>query len=476
MDEKDIDRMTGVELINGLEKTYDIQDTVERERIHSLMSIRAKLVGFKTEFLALKKKLDAEQRKLDRQSAIEQFGDNTSNTVESYLKIMQNSPMYDNVRYNLITNNAEIHTENGIESWSDAFESQSKHFIEKNFGIYNNAKHADALLMLFKERSYNPIIDLVESETWDGVERCEHFLTEWANADDTPYTREVSRLIFAGGINRLYHPGCKFDDVPVLIGAKQGEGKSSLVRWLAINDCYFSDAITEMDGTRAIEQLDGAWICEIAELLALTKQKEQEAAKAYITRQSDKYRKPYGRNIEERPRRCIFIGTTNNRTFLKDKTGNRRYYPVEVHSDGYWLHDHEQKCRQYIIQCWAEAHQKMIEGKMPNYANSCLISDFRKAQDDATEDDWRVGVIEAYLEKKLPGDYVCIRQIVDEALSADPSRPKELTPKETQEISIIVNGLDDWERAGRVKTEHYGRQRCWVKRVKDGETINELPF
>jgi predicted P-loop ATPase len=81
--------------------------------------------------------------------------------------------------------------------------------------------------------------------------------------------------------------------VPVLIGTHQGEGKSTLVRWLAIHDKYFSE-VTEMDGQRAIEQLAGAWICEIAELLAMTKAKEVESVKSYITRQRDKYRKPYG--------------------------------------------------------------------------------------------------------------------------------------------------------------------------------------
>ena len=215
---------------------------------------------------------------------------------------------------------------------------------------------------MFELRKYNPIIDIIEGVKWDGVERCERFLIDWAKVEDSPYSREVSRLIFAGGIHRLYQPGTKFDDVPILIGTKQGEGKSTLVRFLAISDEYYGE-VTQMEGTPAIEQLQGKWICEISELLALTKTKEQEAAKAYITRAFDKYRKPWDKNTVDLPRRCIFIGTSNNSNPLSDKSGNRRYYPIEVHSDGYEIFDHEDEIRDYVLQCWAEAREKYKAGK-----------------------------------------------------------------------------------------------------------------
>ena len=247
-------------------------------------------------------------------------------------------------------------------------------------------------------------------------------------AEDSKYTREVSRLIFAGGINRLYDPGCKFDDVPVLIGTTQGEGKSSIVRWLALQDEFYSE-VTEIEGQKGIEQLEGAWMCEIAELLALTKAKEQEAVKSYITRQKDKYRRPYDRQTTEYPRRCTFIGTTNNEQFLKDKTGNRRFYPVKVHSSGYWLFDHETECREYIRQCWAEAKAKYDKREMPNYADKELRDAYKAAQDRAMEDDWRIGVIEEYLSRKSVGALVCIKQIANEALSSNPDFPQNPTPK-----------------------------------------------
>ena len=273
-------------------------------------------------------------------------------TIENFATIMRNDAVYSAIRYNELSGCGEIHNKTKITKWSDADDANSQMYIEAKYGLYSKDKHAAALRILFDERSYNPIIDIVDNIKWDGKERCKHFLSEWAKVADSDYTREVSRLIFAGGIHRLYAPGCKFDDVPILIGIRQGEGKSSLIRFLAINDAYYGE-INLVEGQQAIEQLRGKWICEISELLALTKKKEQEAAKAYITRQVDSYRKPWDRNVSDLPRRCIMIGTTNSDTPLSDNTGNRRYYPVEVHCNGYDLFDHEQECRDYILQCWA---------------------------------------------------------------------------------------------------------------------------
>ena len=272
----------------------------------------------------------------------------------------------------------------------------------------------------------------------------------------------------------MYSPGCKFEDVPVLIGTAQGEGKSTIVRWLAMHDSYFAEVKT-IEGKEAIEQLDGAWICEVAELLALTKTKEQEAVKSYISCQRDKYRRPYDRQTSEIPRRCIFIGTTNNEHFLKDKTGNRRWYPVTVHSSAYWLYDHEQECRDYIIQCWAEAKARYDKGEIPNFANKELREEYKAAQEDAMEDDWRVGSIEQFLDAQEVGTYVCVQQIKREALSPSKEFPQDLISKESQEISTLMGKFLGWEKVGKHYVRDYGQQRCWQKK---GESKNAdiLPF
>lgn len=383
-------------------------------------------------------------------------------TINNMLIALRKMPETAQLRYNLMKNCPEMPDPQSItRRYNNADEAYIKNILELRYGLYHENRFKSALRILFKEREYNPLMDIIESTEWDGTERIEQFLTVWGKADDTPYVHEVSRLIFAGGINRLYNPGCKFDDVPVLVG-KQGGGKSSLVRWLAINDMFFGE-IKEINGQKAIEQLGGVWIGEVAELLALTKAKEQEDVKSYITTQIDRYRKPWDTQIEEYPRRCIFIGTTNQYQFLKDKTGNRRFYPVEVNCTGYDLYDHEQECRDYILQCWAEARVKYKNGQMPNYANRELWGEYQKAQENATEDDWRVGAIEKYLSSLDVGSFVCIRQLKREALVLGDDKPQDPTPKESQELLSIMGQMPGWEKAGRVRLADYGRQRAWQK-------------
>ena len=414
-----------------------------------------------------------------------------ADTLNNYLAIMMNDPHYKDYRYNVLKASPEIHNIDGVKgvvdihAWEDADEAESQRYIEERYHMFSDIKHKKAMLLLFRAREYNPILDIVEHlPKWDGQERIKNFLSKWMGCEDSAYTQEVSRLIFAGGINRLYDPGCKFDDVPVLIGTKQGEGKSSIIRWLAINDSYYAE-VTQFEGNQAVEQLEGAWVCEISEMLALNKTQEQEAVKAFITRQIDKYRKPYARNPSNLPRRCIMIGTTNSERFLKDKTGNRRFYPVKVNMSGYNLYTVEQECRQYILDCWAEAREKFKEGRMPNFADRSLVSEYRQAQENSMEDDWRVGAIEGFLRKKSIGERVCIRMIAREALPMEGDVIKDPTKKEAHEIGLIIDKLPNWKRVnGNIWINaEYGSQKGWVKTEMEEESVNidipvdeEIPF
>lgn len=380
---------------------------------------------------------------------------------------MENDKTYADIRFNEIGNRAEVHkVDEGkltIIPWSDADEAKSMNYIENQYGIYSKDKHSAALRILFDERRYNPITDIVDGITWDGEPRCRDFLHKWGKVEDTEYTREVSRLIFAGGIHRLYEPGCKFEDVPILMG-EQGCGKSSLIRFLAINDDYFGE-LKLMEGQAAIENLSGKWIMEIPEMSAFTKAKDQEAIKAFISRQRDSYRKPYDRNTTELLRRCTFICSSNDLQPLVDKTGNRRYYPVICHCNGYDIYDHESEIREYILQCWAEARENLHKKGMQPFADRKLIDKYQQAQDDAMQDDWRVGAIQAFLDRKNPGELTCIREVCHRALSPNPDFPKEPSLVESKDIGKIINKFPDWERcSGRRYVGIYGQQRCWQKK------------
>ena len=389
-------------------------------------------------------------------------------TIENFVVIMENAAQYKGVRYNELCLRAEIHNiEKGklsIEPWTDADDAMSMHFIEKNFGMYSKEKHAAALKILFEKRRYNPLVDIIDRIEWDGQERCKHLLTKWMKCDDTPYVREVSRLIFAGGIHRLYEPGCKFEDVPILIGT-QGCGKSTVIRFLAVNDDYFGE-LKVMEGVQAIEDLSGKWIMEIPELAAFTKAKDQEQIKAFASRQRDHYRKPYDRNPTELYRRCIFLATTNNHSPLVDKTGNRRWYPVECKGTrewGYEVFDREEEIREYCLQAWAEAKAKIDTPEMQPFANKSLLPMFQQAQDNAMQDDWRVGAIMAFLDQKKAGEYTCVRELFHRALSPNPDFPKEPSLVESKDIGMILNNLPGWQRVGPRTIGSYGKQRCWQK-------------
>ena len=490
----EVEDMDMMQLIKSVPDIYDfIKDinSVEIKQVKAAFLDRASKVGDKRTIQSImtscerqiknNKRIEDIRFNREMQPAYLDLDDNGApkESIENFLNIMLCDPFYRTVRFNLITNQAEVirHDPKGdiLTNWSDTEDAESKRFIETEYKLYSPQKHADALRMLFKQREYNPIIELIEGIEWDGENRVEHCLTKWMKAEDTEYTREVSRLIFAGGINRLYNPGCKFDDVPVLVGTKQGEGKSTFIKWLAINEVWFTE-VKKVDGADAVEALFGAWVCEIPELSAFKKADDVESIKAYVTRTKDKYRKPYDKNPVEYPRRCIFIGTTNNERFLTDKTGNRRFYPVTAHSSGYDLFDHQKECQEYILQCWAEARERYKKGNMPPFADYHLLKEYQQMQDEAMEDDWRIGKIQSYLEHFIPGMKVCAIQIYKDCLYPDSiSGPK---PFESREIGQIMSKMEGWEKLkSRFYADKYGQQRGWVKQENTPvNSADELPF
>ena len=381
-------------------------------------------------------------------------------TIDNFLTVMVRDRMYAGVHFNQMTNRPEIHgaTADSISEWTDTDSAESERYIQTAYRLHHSDMHSKALRILFRRREYNPLLSLVESFEWDGMPRIECFLSTVLRADDSNYSREVSRLIFAGGINRLYQPGCKFDCVPVLIG-KQGAGKTSIISWLALNDNYYTTTNNLTGDQRAIEALSGAWIVEIPELAAF-RSADMEALKAFVTLKADRYRLPFDRNTSTLPRRCIFIGSTNSRQFLTDKTGNRRFFPVVVRSDGYELLRDEREIREYICQCWAEARERYKAGKLSPFPDPELLQDYQNQQQAAMEEDWRIGVIQDYVNHLSKEHLICSKEIFDRALYPDGNR----TPakRELIEISQILDTIPELEKLDQRRyTANYGQQRVW---------------
>jgi predicted P-loop ATPase len=379
-------------------------------------------------------------------------------TNESFVKIFYEDPEFSCIRFNELKNQIEDFGDKGYQSWTDTDDARARTYIESKYGIYSLKKFDDAFRLYVSSKSYNPVKEIIERQKWDGEKRICNFLTEIMKADNSAYTKEVSRLIFAGGIHRLYNPGCKFDDMPVLVGTRQGEGKSTIVRWLALDDDFFSE-VTEFEGQRGIESLEGAWICEVSELLAMTKAKDVEAVKSFITRQNDRYRMPFDRRVTDHKRSCIFIGTTNKEQFLTDKTGNRRFYPVRVYQTGNELFENENRIKAYILQCWAEALTLYDEGNLKPYADPTLIEVIRERQNSATQDDYREGMIRDFLESKQE---VCIPMLWHEALKM--RSDLKPTRKDSTEIGLIMQNCEGWvKQRSSNRFKDYGTQRYWKK-------------
>lgn len=463
----------------------EIADPVKYERTFQALEKRAAELRTKTEFKKTLKAFKEKEKNYNKSEVKHELtkqgtvplkfdgGKNPQLTIENFLSILENDPLLkDYLLYNELSNAPECISSGEIRRWKDEDDSWLRGYIEQNYCIYSPQKLDDALRVRFNQRRYHPVREKIQSITWDGKPRIKRFLIEWLKVDDCPYSEEVSRLIFAGGIHRAFNPGCKFEDMAVLIGKKQGEGKSTIIRWLAMDDKFFRE-VNEIDGQRGVEAVEGGWICEVSELLALKRTKEVEAAKSYFSRQTDTYRKPYDKRVTENPRQCIFIGTTNTAEFLTDKTGNRRYYPVECNSSGRDLFEHKAEIQEYIEQCWAEAYALYQKGELPPVLDKPILPEAQYRQECALEDDYRAGMIKAYLDDKAEGESVCIIELWQEALG-ESFKP---TRKDSNELALIMQSAPGWIKMPSVqRTSRWGVQRCWVKQVSSKNLGSDLPF
>lgn len=385
--------------------------------------------------------------------------------------------------------------------WSDDDDGALRVYLEKVYKLWAPSKLNDALTSVSHERAFHPVRDYLESlPEWDGLPRLEELLIDYLGAEDSAYTRSVTRKTFVAAVARVMRPGCKFDYMLVLVG-RQGIGKSTLFTRLAGK--WFNDSLSmgDMRDKTSAEKLQGYWLLEIGELAGFRKA-EVESVKSFLSRQHDIYRPSYGRRTVEHPRQCVIVGSTNNDTgFLRDSTGNRRFWPVTVtgvsEDKAPWNMD------DYTVnQIWAEAVDAWKAGEKL-YLEGKVAIEAQEQQKLAMEADERIGMIKEYLDKLLPEDWeekslsdrrVFIRggdfgQVLDGTVPRDrvcvaeiwcELFGKELTSikrHEIDELHGLMRQIDEWEkytgnRDGKLRFKLYGVQRSYIRK---GSRVLPIP-
>lgn len=369
-----------------------------------------------------------------------------------------------------------------------------QHYLEQVYDISNAGKLEIALSVILERNQYHPVKDYLNSLSWDGESRVDTLLHDYLGCADSEYTTAIMRKTLCAAIARVYTPGCKFDYALTFVGA-QGLKKSMLVDKLGGK--WFSDSFTTIKGKEAYEQLQGSWLIEMAELSGLSTS-GIDMQKHFISKRKDKFRVAYGRRIDEFPRQCVFFATTNILFFLKDKTGNRRWWPALVHvcEPKHDVADINEYTRGQI---WAEAMEMHKAGE-DLYLTPELEEIAKAIQENHTEVDERSGIVAKYLDtpicdqwdnmdiyerrgwiqgswKDFDGDLyyrtkVCAVEIFCEAFNG---KLEEVLPTATRDIHDIMAGMPEWVRSpSKLTFKKYGVLKGYTRPAKTFENTNLL--
>ena len=325
------------------------------------------------------------------------------NTLRSLTLILENDPNLKGVVFNQLLDGMEIKGEvpwkHPSKFWRDADDAQLISYVDAHYGTFSARNYDIAVTKVADDRAYHPIREFIESlPEWDKIPRVDTLLVDYLGAADTAYVRAVTRKTLCAAISRVLRPGCKFDSMLVLNGP-QGVGKSTLIAKLAGE--WFSDSLNLGDtkDKTAAEKLQGYWILEIGELAGL-KKAEVETLRSFLSRQNDIYRAAFGKRATPHLRQCVFFGTTNAESgYLRDTTGNRRFWPVKTPGSGKkqsWNLTHEE-----ILQIWAEALVYVRQGEKL-YLSAEMDALAKDEQREAMESDEREGLVREYLDTLLP--------------------------------------------------------------------------
>ena len=368
-------------------------------------------------------------------------------------------------------------------TWTDTDDAGLRNFLEIKYEIVNTMKIGDAVLLAMQSCMRHPVREYLLSLKWDGVARADTIFIDYLGAEDTEYTRTVTRKALIGAVARIMQPGCKHDHILVLVGP-QGCRKSTTLAKLGKS--WFSDSFYTVQGKEAYEQIQGFWLIEMGEMAA-TRKAELESIKQFVSKQSDSYRAAYAKRTQEHPRQCAFFGTTNDDEFLRDATGGRRFWPVTVTDKGRETGDYF--TAEIVDQVWAEIVMRYSAGENWYLDNAKIEAVARQIQDAHTEMNGKQGLLEQFVERLLPKDWatrnlsqrlaywndgfddekqagterrkaICALEIHCELFGGT---VKDYTPQKTREYNAMLKRLPGWKARSRINYgEIYGQQRGFV--------------
>ena len=410
---------------------------------------------------------------------------NYQKTVNNIIIVLQNDPLLKGkivtdefAGRGLILGTLPWNKSEEKRQWIDPDDSGFFWYMETYYGITARDKLDDALAIVGGQNMINDVKRYLKSLKWDGVKRVDTLLSVYLGAEDTAYTRAVMRKSLCAAVARAIEGGVKYDYMPIFTGP-QGIGKSTFLNILG--KAWFSDSLTSFEGKEAAELIQGTWINEVGELTAMSKQ-ETSAVKQFLSKREDIYRAAYGRRTERHPRRCVFFGTSNDREFLKDTTGNRRFWPVDVGVHpaikSIWNDLPEE-----VDQIWAEAYMYWALGEQLHLTKD--IEDMAYEQQEShRETSGKEGLISEYLAKPVPKNWdqmdiparkmflagggvgdvelvprekTCAVEIWVECFGGE---PKYLKRADSTEINNILSGLKGWKRNKNVRRYGpYGTQK-----------------
>jgi predicted P-loop ATPase len=298
----------------------------------------------------------------------------------------------------------------------------------------------DAIDARARENSFHPIQDWLDSLQWDGHRRVNVWMTTRLGAELSPYTQAVGKMFFLSLIARIFEPGCKADHMLVLEGP-QGVMKSSACQILGGE--WFSDSLPDVtEGKDVSQHLRGKWLIEISEMHAMNRA-ESAQLKAFITRQTERYRPSYGRYEVDEPRQCVFVGTTNKEVYLRDETGGRRFWPVKVgRIDIDRLADDREQLFAEALYLYRRGEPWWPDGDFE------MIHILPQQESRYEADAWQ-DIIAAYLQTQAK---VTIGQVAKEALMIESAR---IGTSDQRRIAAIMERLG-WKR---LPVDSKGRRR-----------------